>query len=154
MPVDHHAVRKLEDDLDTLIFDRSGYQAELDAHRQVLLEWGRALLQQADQLQSQIAGAKGWELERPSYSTPSLPGAGCNRMEAYFAKAARRTAHQWETRWLVGRSLLDGRADLIIAQPMIRRQAWASVRSRCSTCRFPIACHQRITGQRTGADQR
>ena len=59
-----YAVRKLETDLDTLIFDRRGYRAELTPVGKVVLEQGRALLAQADALQSTIAQtATGWELE-------------------------------------------------------------------------------------------
>ncbi len=112
-----YAVRKLEDDLDTLIFDRSGYRAELTASGKVLLEQGRALLQQADQLQSQIAQtAKGWELELSIVLDEILPWSWLRpHVEAYFADACsaklrineETLAGSWE-------ALLDGRADLVI----------------------------------------
>lgn len=112
-----YAVRKLEDDLDTLIFDRSGYRAELTASGKVLLEQGRALLQQADQLQSQIAQtAKGWELELSIVLDEILPWSWLQpHVEAYFTDACSaklRINHEtlagsWE-------ALLDGRADLVI----------------------------------------
>lgn len=112
-----YAVRKLEDDLDTLIFDRSGYRAELTASGKVLLEQGRALLQQADQLQSQIAQtAKGWELELSVVLDEILPWSWLqSHVEAYFSDACsaklrineETLAGSWE-------ALLDGRADLVI----------------------------------------
>ena len=52
-----YAVRKLEDDLDTLIFDRRGYRAELTPVGQVLLEQGRELLARADLLRAHIPQA-------------------------------------------------------------------------------------------------
>jgi len=112
-----YAVRKLEDDLDTLIFDRSGYRAELTASGKVLLEQGRALLQQADQLQSQIAQtAKGWELELSIVLDAILPWGWLQpHVNAYFADACsaklrineEALAGSWE-------ALLDGRADMVI----------------------------------------
>lgn len=112
-----YAVRKLEDDLDTLIFDRSGYRAELTATGKVLLEQGRALLQQADQLQSQIAQtAKGWELELSIVLDAILPWSWLQpHVDAYFQDACsaklrineETLAGSWE-------ALLDGRADLVI----------------------------------------
>lgn len=112
-----YAVRKLEDDLDTLIFDRSGYRAELTDTGKVLLEQGRALLQQADQLQSQIAQtAKGWELELSIVLDAILPWSWLQpHVDAYFRDACsaklrvneETLAGSWE-------ALLDGRADLVI----------------------------------------
>jgi DNA-binding transcriptional LysR family regulator len=112
-----YAVRKLEDDLDTLIFDRSGYRAELTASGKVLLEQGRALLLQADQLQSQIAQtAKGWELELSIVLDAILPWSWLQaHVEAYFRDTCsaklrineETLAGSWD-------ALLDGRADLVI----------------------------------------
>jgi DNA-binding transcriptional LysR family regulator len=112
-----YAVRKLEDDLDALIFDRSGYRAELTASGKVLLEQGRALLQQADQLQSQIAQtAKGWELELRIVLDAILPWGWLQpHVEAYFADTCSAKLRINEEA-LVGswEALLDGRADLVI----------------------------------------
>jgi DNA-binding transcriptional LysR family regulator len=112
-----YAVRKLEDDLDTLIFDRSGYRAELTASGKVLLEQGRALLQQADQLQSQIAQtAKGWELELRIVLDAILPWRWLQpHVAAYFHDACSAKLRINEEA-LVGswEALLDGRADLVI----------------------------------------
>ena len=112
-----YAVRKLEDDLDTLIFDRSGYRAELTASGKVLLEQGRALLQQADQLQSQIAQtAKGWELELRIVLDAILPWRWLQpHVDAYFADTCSAKLRINEEA-LVGswEALLDGRADLVI----------------------------------------
>ncbi len=112
-----YAVRKLEDGLDTLIFDRSGYRAELTASGKVLLEQGRALLQQADQLQSQIAQtADGWELELRIVLDAILPWRWLQvHVEAYFRDACS-TKLRINEEALVGswEALLDGRADLVI----------------------------------------
>ena len=112
-----YAVRKLEDDLDTLIFDRRGYRAELTPVGQVLLEQGRELLARADVLQSQIAQtAKGWELELRIALDGILPWSWLlPHVQAYFRDACsaklrineETMAGSWE-------ALLDGRADLVI----------------------------------------
>jgi len=112
-----YAVRKLEDDLDTLIFDRSGYRAELTATGKVLLEQGRALLAQADALQSQIAQtAKGWELELRIVLDGILPWHWLQpHVAAYYADTCpARLRINSETLAGTWDALLDGRADLVI----------------------------------------
>ncbi len=112
-----YAVRKLEDDLDTLIFDRRGYRAELTPVGQVLLEQGRELLARADLLQSQIAQtAKGWELELRIALDGILPWRWLQpHVEAYFADAcSAKLRINEETMAGTWDALLDGRADLVI----------------------------------------
>jgi DNA-binding transcriptional LysR family regulator len=112
-----YAVRKLEDDLDTLIFDRSGYRAELTETGKLLLEQGRELLSQADHLELRIAqAAKGWELELNIVLDAILPWSWLQpHVEAYFQDTCsaklrineETLAGSWD-------ALLDGRADLVI----------------------------------------
>ena len=112
-----YAVRKLEDDLDTLIFDRKGYRAELTAVGKVVLEQGRELLARADLLQSQIAQtATGWELELRIALDGILPWRWLQpHVEAYFADAcSAKLRINEETLAGTWDALLDGRADLVI----------------------------------------
>ena len=112
-----YAVRKLEDDLDTLIFDRRGYRAELTPVGKVLLEQGRELLARADLLQSQIAQtAKGWELELRIALDGILPWRWLQpHVEAYFTDAcSAKLRINEETLAGTWDALLDGRADLVI----------------------------------------
>ena len=112
-----YAVRKLEDDLDTLIFDRRGYRAELTPVGKVLLEQGRELLARADLLQSQIAQtAKGWELELRIALDGILPWRWLQpHVEAYFSDAcSAKLRINEETLAGTWDALLDGRADLVI----------------------------------------
>ena len=112
-----YAVRKLEDDLDTLIFDRRGYRAELTPVGQVLLEQGRELLARADLLQSQIAQtAKGWELELRITLDAILPWRWLQpHVAAYFSDAcSAKLRINEETMAGTWDALLDGRADLVI----------------------------------------
>ncbi|MBT1538684.1 LysR family transcriptional regulator [Ralstonia solanacearum] len=57
-----YVVRKLEDDLDVLLFDRRRHRAELTPAGRALLEEGRHLLQAADELARRVKRlATGWE---------------------------------------------------------------------------------------------
>jgi DNA-binding transcriptional LysR family regulator len=59
-----YAVRKLEDDLDVLLFDRRGYRARLTPAGEELLHEGRQLLAAAEEVRRRVQRiAKGWERE-------------------------------------------------------------------------------------------
>ena len=59
-----YAVQQLEQDLDVLVFDRSGHRARLTAAGHELLSEGRHLLRAANDLECRIHQvAKGWETE-------------------------------------------------------------------------------------------
>src|SRR3546814_16289361 len=59
-----YAVRKLEDALDVLLFDRSGHRARLTPAGETLLQDGRQVLQSLDALAGRVKRvATGWELE-------------------------------------------------------------------------------------------
>lgn len=59
-----YSVRKLEEDLDVLLFDRRGHRAKLTAAGQELLTEGRHLLRAADELEQRVKRtATGWEVE-------------------------------------------------------------------------------------------
>src|SRR6184192_4441586 len=59
-----YSVRKLEEDLDVLLFDRRGHRAKLTTAGLELLTEGRHLLSAADELERRIKRtATGWEVE-------------------------------------------------------------------------------------------
>jgi len=59
-----YAARKLEQDLDVLLFDRRGYRARLTPAGEELLREGRQLLAAADDLRRRVQRvARGWERE-------------------------------------------------------------------------------------------
>jgi len=59
-----YTLQKLEQDLDTPIFDRSGHRAVLTPAGQTLLKEGRRLLSAAHELEGQVKRiATGWETE-------------------------------------------------------------------------------------------
>ena len=66
-----YVVRKLEEDLDVLLFDRSGHRAKLTVAGRELLEQGRQLLTAAGDLECRVKRvATGWETElRIAYDT-------------------------------------------------------------------------------------
>jgi DNA-binding transcriptional LysR family regulator len=112
-----YSVRKLEDDLDTLIFDRRGYRAALTPAGKLLLDEGRALLQHASRLQSEIAQtAKGWETEFRVALDAILPWSWITpHLDAYFKEGCpsklriseETLAGSWD-------ALADSRVDLVI----------------------------------------
>ena len=59
-----YTVQKLEQDLDVLLFDRSGHRARLTPAGQELMQEGRALLRAAGELECRVKRvATGWETE-------------------------------------------------------------------------------------------
>jgi DNA-binding transcriptional LysR family regulator len=112
-----YSVRKLEEDLDTLIFDRRGYRAELTPAGKLLLEEGRALIERATQLQSEIAQtAKGWELELRIALDAILPWSWLEpHLDAYYREACpARLRISEETLAGSWDALSDNRVDLVI----------------------------------------
>src|ERR671930_119368 len=59
-----YTVQKLEEDLDLVVFDRSGHRAQLTEAGRALLEEGRRLLDQARGVEARVKKiASGWEPE-------------------------------------------------------------------------------------------
>jgi DNA-binding transcriptional LysR family regulator len=112
-----YSVRKLEDDLDTLIFDRRGYRAKLTPAGKLLLEQGRLLLDRAAQLQGEIAQtAKGWELELRIALDAILPWSWLQpHVDAYYRDACpARLRISEETLAGSWDALTDNRVDLVL----------------------------------------
>jgi DNA-binding transcriptional LysR family regulator len=112
-----YSVRKLEEDLDTLVFDRRGYRAALTPAGKLLLEEGRELIQHASRLQSEIAQtAKGWETELRVALDAILPWSWLTpHLDAYFKEGCvaklriseEALAGSWD-------ALADGRVDMTV----------------------------------------
>ncbi|MBV7296592.1 LysR family transcriptional regulator [Enterovibrio paralichthyis] len=112
-----YQVQKLEQELDLVIFDRSGHKAVFTDAGKLLLERGRALINAADEL---IADAKslahGWELDITLAYDGLLPAR-------YFFPLVDRLAEKSSTRFrlqeeiLAGawEALLEDRADILIS---------------------------------------
>ena len=112
-----YTVRRLEEDLDVLLFDRRGARAELTAAGKVLLEDGRRLLHSADALTRRVRRvASGWETEL-RIAVDALIDFGLLRpliVDFYRLAAPTRLRFSHEVLDGAWESLLQGRADLVI----------------------------------------
>ncbi len=106
-----YTVRKLEQDLDVALFDRSGHRAELTPAGRKLLEDGRRLLESAATLEDQVRRvATGWEAElRIAVDELLDPKALFPLIEAFHA-------HQPATRLRIQREVLGGTWDALVAR--------------------------------------
>jgi DNA-binding transcriptional LysR family regulator len=120
-----YTVRRLEDDLDVLLFDRRGHRARLTAAGRTLLEVGRRLLTAAQDLERRVQRvATGWEAELRIAIDSIVPFARVLPLAAAFYRDCheKRGAH---TRLKLAREVLggawdalaEGRADLVIGAP-------------------------------------
>jgi DNA-binding transcriptional LysR family regulator len=120
-----YVVRKLEEDLGILLFDRRGHRAVLtEAGRELLLQ-GRDLLLSADQLERRVKRvASGWEVEL------RIAVDGILRMDAMLALVAEFLKNEPATRIRISNevlggtldALLSGRADLALGTALHARQ--------------------------------
>jgi DNA-binding transcriptional LysR family regulator len=117
-----YAVRKLEDDLDVLLFDRRGHRAVLTAAGRELVTAGRHLLAAAGELEHRVRRiATGWEPELGIAVDTAVPLAAVWPLVAdFYADCGRRQAAHTRlklaTEVLGGGwdALADGRADLAL----------------------------------------
>ncbi len=112
-----YTVRKLEQDLDVLLFDRRGHRAVLTEAGQELLREGRNLLNAAGGLECRVRQvAKGWEAELVIAVNEILP------LAPLYGLLADYYAEHGETRLRITRESLSGcwdaladqRADLVL----------------------------------------
>jgi DNA-binding transcriptional LysR family regulator len=111
-----YAARRLEDQLDVLLFDRRGYRARLTPAGEELLHQGRQLLAAAEDLRRRVQRvARGWERELRIAVDSVLPFARLLPLLGEFcgqAPTQLRLSHEvlggtWD-------ALASGRADLVI----------------------------------------
>lgn len=115
-----YGVQKLEQDLDVLLFDRSGHRAVLtDAGRELLQE-GRHLLRAANDLECRVRRvATGWETELRVAVSDLIPLERLYPVVAAFYDEERGTRLRFATEVYGGcwDALLARRADLVIGAP-------------------------------------
>lgn len=112
-----YQIRKLEGDLDVLLFDRRGHKARLTAAGQELLREGRNLLQAAFELERRVQRvAKGWEVElRIAVDDILNFDALVKLLERFYAtKPATRVRLSTEVLAGTWDALVAGRADLAL----------------------------------------
>lgn len=115
-----YTVQKLEQDLDVLVFDRSGHRARLTPAGRELLQQGRPLLEAAAELEARVKRvATGWEPELRIAVGDLIDFTGVLHLVAAFdhdhCETRLRFTHEayggaWD-------ALVTGRADLVIGAP-------------------------------------
>lgn len=112
-----YTVRKLEDDLDVLLFDRRGHRARLTVAGLELLTEGRHLLRAAEELEQRVKRtATGWEVELRIAVDSMLAFDAVLPLIADFNRENSGTRLRFSEEVMTGtwEALLHGRADLII----------------------------------------
>lgn len=112
-----YAVRKLEDELDVLLFDRSGHRAVLTPAGATLLRDGRPILESLDSLTRRVKRvATGWEVELRIAVSAVLPWQPLYELIHNFRQIAQDTTLKLSIEVLSGNwdALSSGRADLVI----------------------------------------
>jgi DNA-binding transcriptional LysR family regulator len=120
-----YTVRKLEGELDVLLFDRRGHRARLTPAGRLLLDEGRRLLVAAGEIEQRVRRvATGWETELRVAVDSIIPiGRVLPLVAAFYAECQTRDAAH--TRLRLSREVLggtwdalaEGRADLVLGAP-------------------------------------
>lgn len=115
-----YTMQKLEEELDVILFDRSGHRTKFTNVGRMLLDRGRVLLEAADKLTSDAeALAKGWETHLtiicealiPAYHLFPLVDKLATKSETQLSILTEVLAGAWER-------LESGKADIVIAPDM------------------------------------
>ncbi|EKT58134.1 LysR family transcriptional regulator [Providencia burhodogranariea] len=115
-----YTMQKLEEELDVILFDRSGHRTKFTNVGRMLLDRGRVLLEAADKLTSDAeALAKGWETHLtivcealiPAYNLFPLVEKLATKSETQLSILTEVLAGAWER-------LESGKADIVIAPDM------------------------------------
>lgn len=112
-----YSVRKLEEDLDVLLFDRRGHRAKLTAAGQELLTEGRHLLRAANELEQRVKRtATGWEVELRIVLDALIPYKKMIPLISECDLQSSGTQLRFSTEVLSGtwEKLINGEADLAI----------------------------------------
>ncbi len=112
-----YTVRKLEEDLDVLLFDRGGHRAKLTSAGEELLSQGRNLLQAAEALERRVRRtAAGWEAELRIVVDSVIPFERLLPLIAAFDREQPGTRLRISSEVLSGvwEALLTDRADMAI----------------------------------------
>jgi len=115
-----YTVRKLEDELDVLLFDRRGQRAQLTAAGRELVEEGRQLLRSADDLARRVRRvASGWEPELRIAVDGLVDFERLRPVIDDFYRERLPTRLRFSYEILDGgwEALVEGRADLVLGAP-------------------------------------
>ena len=134
-----YTMQKLEEELDVVLFDRSGHRTKFTNVGRMLLERGRVLLEAADKLTTDAeALSRGWETHLTIVTEALVPTPD---LFPLIEKLATKSNTQLSiiTEVLAGawERLEQGRADIVVAPDMhfvpLRRLTRANS-IRCSAC--------------------
>jgi DNA-binding transcriptional LysR family regulator len=117
-----YTVRRLEDELGVALFDRRGHRARLTAAGRALLDGGRTLLRNADEVERRVRRiATGWEAELRIAIDTVVPAPAIWPLVAQFDRechdagdAPTRLVLATEVLGGTWEALADGRADLVL----------------------------------------
>ncbi|MFH1044159.1 MAG: LysR substrate-binding domain-containing protein [Pseudomonadota bacterium] len=112
-----YTVQKLEQDLDVLLFDRSGHRARLTSAGQELMQEGRQLLRAAGELERRVKRvATGWETELRVALDIMIPAVQLFPLIAEFYAEQSGTRIRLAHEVLAGTwdALVSGRAELAL----------------------------------------
>lgn len=111
-----YAARRLEEDLDVLLFDRRGYRARLTPAAEELLREGRQLLAAAEELRRRVQRvARGWETELRIALDSVIPFSRLLPLiERFCAEAPTQLRVSHEVLGGTWDALASGRSDLAI----------------------------------------
>ncbi|WP_350305407.1 LysR family transcriptional regulator [Photorhabdus viridis] len=126
-----YTMQKLEEELDVVLFDRSGHRTKFTNVGRMLLERGRQLLEAADKLTADAeALARGWETHLTIVCEALVPASSLFPLVSKLAQKSN-TQLSLLTEVLAGawERLETGRADIVIA-PDMHFRASAEVNSR------------------------
>lgn len=115
-----YTMQKLEEELDVVLFDRSGHRTKFTNVGRILLERGRILLEAADKLTTDAeALSRGWETHITVVCEALVPATQLFPLVDKLAKKAN-TQLSLMTEVLAGawERLEQGRADIVIAPDM------------------------------------
>ncbi len=126
-----YTMQKLEEELDVVLFDRSGHRTKFTNVGRMLLERGRVLLEAADKLTTDAeALARGWETHITLVTEALVP---TEKLFPLIEKLSRKANTQVSitTEVLAGawERLEQGRADIVIA-PDMHFRASSEINSR------------------------
>lgn len=115
-----YTMQKLEEELDVVLFDRSGHRTKFTNAGRMLLERGRVLLEAADKLTTDAeALARGWETHLTIVTEALVPTpAFFPLIDKLAAKANTQLAIITEVLAGAWERLEQGRADIVIAPDM------------------------------------
>lgn len=115
-----YSIKKLEQDLNTSLFDREGHRAKLTETGHFLLSEGRHLLDAVSELENQVKKVSdGWEAELNIAIADMLPIDGLLNLinEFYLQQSGTRIKLHTEVYGGAWDALMSDRADLVIGAP-------------------------------------